>query len=322
MDFNETMLKERFETAVGGISPDVNGLVDGGCELGVGMRRRRRAQGLGAAVASAAAVAAIAYVGIGQGLFGSDATGPADSGPTSVSQLVPSTPPGMAAAVMEHIGSGTLVRVAGDSRNSDTQKQISVDLGYRIDGRDVELHTFASDDVTQWSEAESCPRDPTVLWCDDTALADGTPAIQVLMKSQSNQDQPTSSTTLDTGPSLATYSAVSGVLRDGQLLAVYEIVRLDAETSYTAADLPISMETLRGIAIDPAVGLRTTHEFIEQGEQIPDFGDSGEFPVSSSGSATATPMEEQGSGESRTGPGSETEPAPQQPGESDSSSGP
>ena len=294
MNFDETMLKERCEAAVGGISPDVSELVNGGCALGVGLRRRRRAQGIGAVVASAAAVAAIAYVGIGAGLFGPNATAPADGGPTSVEQLVPATPRGMAAAVKEHIDSDVLLASGGDSwdGSADTAKEINIDLGYYIDGESVELQVFASDDVSQWREGgDSCPREASVLWCDDAALPDGTPALQMLMKYPTGDDLP-DAVQSDTDPSLSTYSAVSGVLRDGQLVAVFENLRIDDTGAgrYTVDDLPISMATLREIATDPAVGLSTTQQFNEEGKQIEDF-DEGVPGTTRSGSSSTEVVE-------------------------------
>ena len=294
MNFDETMLKGRFEAAVGGISPDVSELVNGGCALGVGLRRRRRAQGIGAVVASAAAVAAIAYVGIGAGLFGPNATAPADGGPTSVEQLVPATPRGMAAAVKEHIDSAVLLASGGDSwdgSSADTAKEIDIDLGYHIDGESVELRVFASDDVSQWREGDSCPREASVLWCDDAALPDGTPALQLLMKYPTGDDLPDAAQS-DTDPSLSTYSAVSGVLRDGQLVAVFENLRIDDTGAgrYTVDDLPISMATLREIATDPAVGLSTTQQFNEEGKQIEDF-DEGVPGTTRSGSSSTEAVE-------------------------------
>ena len=301
MNFDETMLKERCEAAVGGISPDVARLVGAGSDLGAGMRRRRRAQGLGAAVASAAAVAAIAYVGIGQGLFGPNATAPADGGPTSVEQLVPATPRGMAAAVKEHIDSDVLLASGGDSwdGSADTAKEINIDLGYHIDGESVELRVFASDDVSQWREGgDSCPREASVLWCDDAALPDGTPALQLLMKypgpprPDATGDDLPDAVQSDTDPSLSTYSAVSGVLRDGQLVAVFENLRIDYTGAgrYTVDDLPISMATLREIATDPAVGLSTTQQFNEEGKQIEDF-DEGVPGTTRSGSSSTEVVE-------------------------------
>ncbi len=289
MDLNEAQLKERLDTAVSDVSPDVFALVTAGTSAGRGFQRRRRIQqGLTAVAASALAVGAIAYVGNGH-LFGSNATPPADGGPTSVEQLVDATPRGMAAAVMAHIDEGTLVGAAGDHRSSDTVNEISVELGYRIGEQDVEIRAVTSDNLEEWlTDADSCPLEPEVVWCDDSALVDGTPAIQVLMKLSDGQDT-TQSDPPSTEPPVSVYSAVTAVKREGQIVVAMEMVRLDVDATYTVADLPISMETLLAIATDPTVGFSTTEEFNEQGEQIADFGNGGGSSGSSSGSGSASP---------------------------------
>ncbi len=313
MDLNEAQLKERLDTAVSDVSPDVFALVTAGTTAGRGFRRRRRIQqGLGSVAASALVVGAIAYAGIGQDLFGSNASPPADGGPTSIEQLVDATPRGMAAAVMAHIDGGKLIGVSGDHRPSDNAKEISVNLGYLIGGQAVELQAFATDDVAQWNDAETCPSDPEVVWCDDTALADGTPVLQVFMKAPSF-DEPTSSDDLG-APEVFLYTAVTGLMRDGELVGVYELVRPDSGASYTVDDLPFSMETLLAIATDPAVGLSTTEAFNEQGKQIQDFDDNSDSGSgSSSGSAPDSTLE--------VGPPEQVEPSNgQEPGEAESSS--
>ena len=93
----EVMLRERFDVAVGGISPDIAKLVTDGTAEGRGaIRRRRIVSGIAAAAVAIVAVGSISYAAQND-LFGK---GDHATKNGFVEQLVPATPRGLAAAVM------------------------------------------------------------------------------------------------------------------------------------------------------------------------------------------------------------------------------
>jgi hypothetical protein len=280
MDFDETMLKERFETAVGGISPDVARLVGAGSDLGAGMRRRRRSQGIGAAVASVAAVAAIAYVGIGQGLFDSDATGPAD-GSVSQAPTVPSTPRSLVAVALEHLPDDELVG-AGTGGGTPVPSAVFVSLGLDTDRGKVQLDLIATTQVKAWDSQPGCAPgtpDGKVLDCQKATLPDGGKLVITVEK-------------YDAGGSTG-YVVYSGVRRADQVVGVIEhlpgtsFAPRDDTAPLTEWDLPVSVVTLRQIVTDPRFGVITSPEMIAAGEALEKFDEDGLVGSSSSSSGTS-----------------------------------
>ncbi len=279
MDLNETTLKERLDTAVSDVSPDVTTLVGQGQELGRSMRRRRRMQTAGSALAvSVLVIGAVAYTG-GAGLFDRKSNGPTDPSPTGVQQLVEATPRGAVAAVLAHLDGGEVVATGGTRQESQDGEQIDAHIGYVLaDGVKVELQVVATDKVSQWNEGEDCESAavPHVIFCDDAALADGSPAISYLVKGEGSQEG---------GSGNASYAAISAAKRGDQLVVILETIYLDATKALSADNLPISFDVLREISQDPAVGLLTTAEFISQGDQLENFKDN---PNADSGSGSSS----------------------------------
>lgn len=277
MELNETKLKERFETAVGGVSPHVTALVDGGSARGAQLHRRRRAQGFGAVVASAAAIAAIAYVGVDQGLFDTDATGPSH-GTVSQAPTEPSTPRSLAAVAMSHIDLEPFV--VGTDGGESPKGQVTSGLGYKTDGGNAELQLAATPNLQGWDMQQACePGDDqsVVETCERHTLDDGGRMVTVAER-----------VSADTGP--GAYIVVVIIERPGELTAVIETMRgtrSDADVPVAQADLPVDIATMQDIATDPRFGLTTDPEAIRQGEAIDNFEDGG-LTVTDSGSSSSS----------------------------------
>ena len=273
MELDETTLRERLDTAVSGLTPDTVALVGGGHESGLALRRRRRWQAAGSALAVVALVGAAVFVS--GDLFDQRATGPADS-----VQLVPATPRGMAAAVIASADLGTPIAAAGAAQSGTDPLQAA--LGYDVDGQKVELDTIAMTDVSQWGKSSTCAEAATpqkeAVSCDDAPLADGTPALRVLMRYVDSQGA---------GSAKTGYLAVVAVRRADQLLAVSETLQVAGDDpAYTMDSLPIPLTTLMDVVTDPLVGLSTTADLNDEGTKIADFKNS--LVETSSGSDSAS----------------------------------
>lgn len=321
MDFNEASLKERFETAVGGASPDVGALMDGGVERGEQLRRRRRAQGLGAAGISAAAVAVLAYAGFGHGLFDFHAIGPSDA-PSSVVQTVtePATPRSLAAIALEHLPDEQVVG-AGTMGDAPQRSTVFASVGLDTNQGKVQLDLIASRQVKQWDKEPPCAASSPgleVVQCDVSTLADGSQLVQVAQRS-------------DAGPRPSSYLVLVGVRRDDHIVGALEYLAAQQvapqEESLPVAEwtLPVSVSTLREIVTDPRFGVLTSPEMIAEGDALDNFTEDGMTGSSSGGSAVqVSPPEATGVqvGPGRPARGVASTSAPEQPGETDSSSGP
>ncbi len=270
MELDETMLRERLDTAVADLTPDTVSLVTAGQRSGEGLRRRRRWQAGGSALAVAAMVGGAFY--ISGDLLEHRATGPTDPSPTTSQQLVSASPRGMAAAVSDSVDLGTPIAVAGQVQTEGTGNghSLQVGLGYVVDGQKVELDAAALADLTLWKDTRNCagagsPAEQR-LACDETPLDDGTPAFRVLMK----YDEPGVS-----GSPRTDYIAVAAVRRDDQLVVVSESLRsTGARPDYTFETLPVPMSVLLRVAVDPVVGLSTTSALNADGKAIQNFKDS------------------------------------------------
>jgi hypothetical protein len=279
MELDETTLRERLDTAVSGLTPDTVALVGGGHDSGLALRRRRRWQATGSARAGVALVGAAVYVS--GDIFDQRATGPADS-----VQLVPATPRGMAAAVIASADLGTPIAAAGAAQTATDPLQVG--LGYDVDGQKVEVAAITSTDLSQWGKSSTCPEAATpqkeAVSCDDAPLADGTPALRVVMRYVDSQGA---------GSTKTGYLAVVAIRRADQLLAVTEQLRVTGDDpGYTADSLPIPIDTLMKVATDPLVGLSTTADLNEAGTKIADFKDSLLQSSSSAGSESTVGVEE------------------------------
>jgi hypothetical protein len=281
MDANEVLVKERFDAAVGGTSPDVVSLVGGGLAAGRGMRRTRRLQGaVGVLAASAVVVGALTATGAIGHLF--DSQGPASTHKGRLVQLEPATPRGLAAAVMAHTsGLGTLIGVGGttqghDGSETEMRDSITAELGYRTDsGVKVDLQVVASPHVDMWRHSVDCSGQ-TPGTCAQTRLPDGT--RRVVLRSDADGKAPSASGVFS-GP----HVIAVGILRDEAFVVV-------VETVVNSPHSPLGVGALQEIATDPAVGVSTTSALNAAGLRIEHFKRSlVQTSGSSSGSQTAPP---------------------------------
>ncbi len=261
MDADETLVKERFDAAVGGVSPDVVSMVGGGVAVGRGIRRRRRLVGAGGATATAAVVVGVLVATGGlRSLFDSKGAGPAQ-----ITQRVDATPRGMAAAVLTHTdGLGSLIGVGGQAlENSrgmlDLKHGITAEFGYALgSGAKVDLQVIASRPSAKERKAFLCANRSSTVTCRETTFPDGT-----------------------RGAVISSTDGLLGVanVRDSQVVIVLETVINSGST-------PLSVQDLKAIATDPLVGLTTTADLNAQGLAIPDFKST--LTTSSGGSSSGS----------------------------------
>jgi hypothetical protein len=281
MDANETLVKERFDAAVGSTSPDVVSLVGGGIAAGRGMRRRRRQQGVGGVLAvMAVAVGALTATGTIGRLF--DSQGPASTDNGRLVQLQRATPRGLAAAVMSHTaGLGTLIGVGGTltgQHSADAQMRggLTAEVGYRTStGVKVEVEVIASPRPAAWDGLMSC-RHASKGTCARTLLRDGT--ARVVLQAEAD-GKPPSAPGVFAGPHILAV----GIMRHDSFVVALETV-LNSKLS------PLGVAQLQTIATDPTVGMSTTAAFNAQGTRIAHFKRSlTRGSSSSSGASTAAP---------------------------------
>jgi hypothetical protein len=271
----ELMLRERFDAAVGSLSPEIGRLVADGMSEGRGaVRRRRIASGIAAAAVTIVAVGSISYASQSD-LFGKGdhAT---DNG--TLVELVPATPRGLAAAVMAHTDQlGTAIAVGGDDGGQESQDwQLTAQVAYDLSGAaGVEIDVYATPHLALWPVA-ACD-DPgsqsAMTLCRTLTLSDGTPAYYI---------EYGAGATISGGhhPAMA---AAMVVKRESQVVAAIETI--DGGTS-----LPLDQAGLADLVADPAVGIDTTAALNAAGEAIQGFRDGGLITSdgNSSGSVTAT----------------------------------
>jgi hypothetical protein len=285
MDAHETLVRERFDTAVSGVSPDVVSMVGGGVAVGRGIRRRRRLLGAASAtVASALVLGTLAAAGGLSSLFDSNGAGPAER---TLTQLEPATPRGLAAAVMSHTsGVGTLIGVAGQRvPQSPGTTGLMADVGYKTaSGVKVDLQVLASPDTAKLRHRGICFDEAAgKVTCTERTLPDGS-AGAVLEWAPSKTGGPDSR-----GPSDARIVGVA-TLRDDQYVVVLE-------TTIGSPSAPLGVGALQAIVTDPAVGLSTTTDLNAAGQDLPDFksaltessGSGSSGPATSTTTASVSP---------------------------------
>ncbi len=300
MELDETLLRERFDVAVGDVRPDVVAIVGAGEQHGQVLRRRRRWQAGGSALAVLTLVAGGAYVG-GADVFDQRSAQPTDTAPTTSQQLVDATPRGAAAALLDLVDLGAPTDVGGERQqgaDSSSGETLQVGAAYRVDGQRLSVEVIATRPVTQWKQAGTCASAQSggqdAVWCDDSPLSDGTPALRILMSGADSSSSDSTATPDSTGASGTTYLAIVAVKRDGQLVAVIETLPPDAgQPAFTQNNLPVSIESLTALATDPRIGFSTTQDYNTAGEQLADFRSSFFSSSSGSGSSSATPSAEQ-----------------------------
>jgi hypothetical protein len=256
----ETMLRDRFDTAVGGLTPDIGRLVADGAAEGRGtVRRRRIVSGL-----AAAAVAVVAIGGISLATQ-TDLFGKGDHATNNgeLQQLVPATPRGMTAALLSHtdpLELGTRLAVGGTKSTPDHLPEISGQVAYDLgDGKGVEIDVFATQDLSQ-VDPSSCGGVSAATGfavCRPITLTDADHAWYVEYGSDALGDTKTPTA----------LSAVIAV-RSDELVAVLE-------TMNGTTDYALGQDALAAIVADPAVGMSTTDAFNTAGNEIPDFKDNG-----------------------------------------------
>lgn len=268
-DRTETLVRERFEAAVGQVRLDVATLVVAGTATGQRLRSRRRVQQGVAAVAGVAVVATAGVVGVQGGLFDNGATPPADG---TVTQLVRSNPRALAAAVLTHLpGGAQVVGVAGSNlRGRDLQAEI----GFEVGSVGVDL-VVAALDPKSVGEA-SCASPPRMSDCTDVTSPDGTRVL--------------TGTYRDSGPgNREALTAMVLVVGQSQAVGVLETGIGNSNT----VTLPLSGADLRRIAIDPLVGFSTSQQMIDEGAALDHFRSSlvelGSGSGSGSGSGQIAP---------------------------------
>jgi hypothetical protein len=148
MDATETLVRERFESAVGDVQLDVASLVRAGTSSGERLRRRQHLLVATAAVAGVAVIAAAGLVGIKGGLF-DNATPPANQ--DNSDRLVPSNARAMAAAVIADLPS--TVKVLEIQGGPGQYTVFSADFSTVISGQRVPINVVVY------------PRGPLSLGC-------------------------------------------------------------------------------------------------------------------------------------------------------------
>ena len=133
MDPTETLVRKRFEAAVGDVNLDAVSLVGAGIVAGRRMRRTRRIQqGIGA-VAGLAVIAAAGLVGLNGGWFDNNSAPPAKPGP--ITEMVPSNPRAMAAAVIAKFPTGWKIQGVQEIAPPPHEKALSDDFTVSVSGQ-------------------------------------------------------------------------------------------------------------------------------------------------------------------------------------------
>lgn len=265
MDFKEGALKERFENAVSGLSPDVGALLEGGLRRGAQLHRRRRTQAFGAAALSAA-VAAGLYAGVASGLFDPNSTGPADTTNSIVEQVDRrATTRALTAVALEHLQPDRLTRADAFSTGvRDGSLQVLLVLGTEHGKAHLELD--ASRHLDGLDKGPQCG-----------TKVGGAKTDQCSASTLPNGDRLVVTTERFTDRSgSATYLVAVAVVRDGQAVDVQEYLtgsQLPKDETQPVADwkLPVSVAEMRAIVTDPRYGLETSREMIATGAALDNF---------------------------------------------------
>jgi hypothetical protein len=266
MELSDGALKERFETALSGMSPDAQELLEGGMQLGVQLRRRRRAELLGAAGLSVAAAATLVYSNITADWFDSNSTGPADT-PSSLVQVInqPATARSLAAAALEHLRPDQVIG-AGSMGSSSPRSSVFASVAVSTDQGKAQLDLLATRRVMQWDRRPACAPNTSldVVYCRVSRLDDGTQLVLMAEKAKGTRGSPR-------------YLVSLGARRDTEVVAVLEYLvdnrATPADDSQPVADwsLPVSVATMRAIVTDPQFGVMASPRMIAEGEALDNF---------------------------------------------------
>jgi hypothetical protein len=278
VDFSEGALKERLETAVGGLTPDVTALTRGGVQRGEHLRRRRRAEAMSAAGLTAAAAAALAYSGVSFGWFDSNSAGPANTPNGTIEQINrPATARSLAAVALEHLPASEVI--GEGTMGTSPQPAVFASVGLTTDQGKAQLDLLASSRVKRWHAIRACSSGSAslkVVQCHFTRLGDGTPIILAAAK-----------TVGGSGPTQFIVSL--GSRRDSQIVYVLEYSGARPQNNQqpvTDWRLPVGVATLRTIVTDPRFGVLTTPQMIARGNALANW--HGSLVTSSVGSSSAS----------------------------------
>jgi hypothetical protein len=271
----ELMLRDRFEDAVGSVTPEIGRRVASGTADGRSAVRRRR-------VLSGIAAAAVAVIAVGSITYASqsDLFGLRNDNTTDQERLIPleaATPRGLAAAVMAHTTSLGHPFAVGGETTSDHGKTLTASLAYKqLDGvGGMELDVYATDQVPTSLTSCEASAGPQITSCVEFTLPDGTPAVYAeygnLPKTNGTE----------------AFAALVAAVRDDQVVAAFE-------TMSGSRDLLLDRHDLTAIVADPAVGMSTTAVLNAVGDDIPNFKPGGLITneVTESGSGSAPPPSE------------------------------
>lgn len=279
MELNEGALKERFDTAVSGMSPDVTALMNGGIQRGEQLRRRRRAEVFGAAGLSAAAAAAIVYSGIASDLFDTNSTGPTDTTNNTVEQIdSPATPRSLAAVALDYLPADEVI--GAGTMGSTARSTVFASVGLATGHGKVQLDLIATKQVTRWDKQRECAPSTSgvkVVQCHVSRVGGKRELVVTAGRSTP-------------GPGPDMYLVSVGARRDSQVVAVVEYVRarglsLEEKQPVAAWGLPVSVGTLRSIVTDPRFGTLTSSEMLARGRALDNFSNDATSTSSGSGSA-------------------------------------
>jgi hypothetical protein len=245
MDSTESLVRERFEAAVGVVDLDVASLVTTGTVEGRRLQRRHRARVAGTAAMGVAIATTIGVLGASGVFIGSGSSGgPADGGPTTgqhnTGRLVPSTPQSLVAAVLAALPAGTVVdnyHAASKPRERGIIATLTITAP---DGYHGQLVVTAK---LPTRLPMACAATGNLIFCGDVRLPDGRRAFSSAF----------------TGETLDVFV---GVERRG----VYVEERVAG--ARTLDEIPLSQRQMAEIAFNPLVGIRTSQLMVDRADAL------------------------------------------------------
>lgn len=196
----------------------------------------------GVVVAGGAAVAVWGLPGLSADSASTDGADPVDV----------ATPQGLAAAVDAHLDDAELVEAVDSSQGvaGHPGPELRVDLSYDVGGEMVDFSVGATEDLAEWQGVERvCAQSKGRDRCALSEAADGSPLAVLHVAAD---------------PGAPGFSMVA-VHRGDQIVFATEAP--PAETAL--ADLPVPVDVLREIVVDPLVGLSTSAGMNARGEHLP-----------------------------------------------------
>jgi hypothetical protein len=256
MDPTESLVRESFEAAVGDVQLDVASIVGAGVVAGRRqLRTRRLQQGVGA-VAGVGVIAAAGLVGIQGDWFDNAAPPPAKHVHVHVTELVPSNPRALAAAVIAKLPAGWKTDHV-DATTRPHAKDIGDHIGVKVNGQLVVLTptgypeghlalSCAGRNQETGQRRETCTMVDLphggLLWLDTTTLYPGTKNANIGVTAMAKRSDGIITVMISQGG--------SGI-RPGQAAAWTRLAK--------------------AIVTDPAVGFQTYQHFIDIQGSVPNY---------------------------------------------------